>query len=387
MLALAIEWRRDTGRVGWLWVLAAGAPLAVGLSFPAVLVAAGIGFALLPAVARSGRWDVRLAYVAFGLGAVATFLALQGFYKTSPQDEAYFYRDWAEAFPPFDGPIALAVWFLKIHTGFAFAYPIGGASGLSSLTFVFFAAGVVALWRSRPAGGPRARADAVRDGPGRRGDPPLSVRDEHADDAVPRAHDLPFAGLGASAILARFGRAGSAATRSGGSSIALAALGLWHSGYDLTHPYKTASDERARAFAKWFWTEKSINAELACAKVDLGEVFGPSTGTTTPPTPTSATSGSTRPVTPAASRCASTPSPSRTRSASSSTTSSPRIPPASATGWPPCRPATGPGGSSRSRCPRSSPGRARRRTCITSSTNSPRPDLPVAAGADGAVRR
>ena len=274
MLALAIEWRRDTARVGWLWGLAALAPVAVGLSLPAVLVAAGVGFALLPSVARSDRWGVRLAYVAFGVGALATFLALQGFYKTSPQDQAYFYRDWAEAFPPLGNPVAFAAWFLKMHTGFAFAYPIGGANGLSALTFVYAAAGVWALWRRErrailglmlmPFAMGLAAAAARRY--------PYGMNTRTMQYLAPMI--CLFAGLGAAAILARFGpRARRHLLRA--SVAGLAALGLWHSGYDLTHPYKTPSDERARAFAKWLWTEKSIHAELACARVDLGAVFDP----------------------------------------------------------------------------------------------------------------
>ena len=275
LMALAVEWRRDTSRVGWLWGLAALAPVAVGLSFPAVLVVAAIGLALLPSVARSGRWDVRLAYAAFGLGALATFVALQGFYKTSPQDQAYFYRDWAEAFPPLDGPLAFAVWFLKTHTGFAFAYPIGGALGLSSLTFLYLTAGVVAHWRRdrRAVLGlmlmPFAMglvAAAIRRYP-------YGMNTRTMQYLAPMICLL--AGLGAAAILARFASPRARRDLLRASVVALAGLGLWHTGYDLTHPYKTPSDERARAFAKWLWTEKSINAELACPKVDFGQVFQP----------------------------------------------------------------------------------------------------------------
>jgi hypothetical protein len=84
-----------------------------------------------------------------------------------------------------------------------------------------------------------------------------------------------LAGLGAASLLARFR---SARARRGALRLlvaALAALGLGRMGYDLSHPYKTASDECARAFARWFWTEKSRGAELACVKGDLGVVFQP----------------------------------------------------------------------------------------------------------------
>jgi hypothetical protein len=275
MLAAAIEWRRDPAKVGWLWALAAGAPLAVGFSFPAVLVAAGIGLVLLPAVARSGRWDVRIAYVLFGLGAVATFLALQGFYKTSPQDQEYFYHEWDDAFPPLRNPLAFAAWFLRMNTGFAFAYPVGGANGLSGLTFALFVAGAVALWRGR-----RRAALGLALMPFAMGLVAAAIRrypygmNTRTMQYVAPAICL-LAGLGLAAALARL--ASPRLRRDGlrGAVLALAALGLWLVGYDLTHPYKTPSDERARAFAQWFWTEKSIRAELACVRGDLGVVFRP----------------------------------------------------------------------------------------------------------------
>jgi 4-amino-4-deoxy-L-arabinose transferase-like glycosyltransferase len=275
MLGLAVEWWRRPDRVGWLWALAVAAPLGVGFSYPAILVAGGIGLALAPSAWRSGRWDARLALAVYGVAAAATFVILLGTYKTAPQDHDYFHHDWAGAFPPLDGAARFAAWFLSINTGFMFAYPEGGGRGLSSVTFACFVVAAIVLWR-------RGRRTVLA-----LGLMPFAMaliaaamhRYPYGMSARTMQYAAPticlFAGLGAAALLARFQ---SARARRGAPRVlvvALAALGLGRMGYDLSHPYKTATDGRARAFAQWFWTEKAMGAELACVKEDLGIVFQP----------------------------------------------------------------------------------------------------------------
>ena len=273
LLALAVEWWRRPDRAGWLWALAVFGPFAVGLSFPAIFVAGGVGLALLPTVWRSGRSDVRAAHALFIIGAAATFVLLLGFYKTAPQDQAYFYRDWAQAFPPLDGPLKFAAWFFTMNTGFMFAYPEGGGRGLSALTFGCFVVAAVVLWRrgrwTLLTLGLAPFALAIVAAAVRRYPYGMSARTmQYVAPTI-----CLFAGLGAARALASVRRARVRRGLLRGLTAALALLGVGHLGYDLTHPYKTESDERARAFAKWFWTEKAIGAELACVKGDLGLVF------------------------------------------------------------------------------------------------------------------
>lgn len=275
LLALAVEWWRRPGRVGWLWGLAAAGPVAVALSFPAVFVAGGVGLGLLPTAWRSGRRGAWAAYAAFGLGVVATFLPLLVFYRTAPQDHDYFHRNWAPAFPPGGGVVPLASWFVSINTGFLFAYPEGGARGLSALTTLSFAAGAAVLWRR-----------------GRRGVVGLCLAPFGLALAAAALHRYPYgmsartsqylapaicllAGLGAAALLARLPRAGARRRAPGVLAALLAALALGRMGYDVAHPYKYPTDERARAFARWFWTEKARDGELVCVKTDLNTVFEP----------------------------------------------------------------------------------------------------------------
>jgi hypothetical protein len=275
LLTLALEWQRAPGRVGWLWALAVAAPLAVALSLPAVFVVGGVGLALVVPVWRSGLRGARLAHALGNLAALATFLALARFYKTAPQDHDYFHNAWAPAFPPLDSAGRLLAWLLDVHTGFMFAYPEGGARGASALTFVCFATAAVVLWRRgrrtvaglclAPFGLALAAAAVHRY--------PYGVSARTTQYAAPAICLL--TGLGLASILAWV--RGPLARRRALSAAAagLALLGLARLGFDLNRPYKTATDERVRAFARWFWTELSRDSVLACARSDLGLSFDP----------------------------------------------------------------------------------------------------------------
>jgi hypothetical protein len=274
VLALAVEWRRRPDSTGWLWALAAAGPVAVGLSLPSLFVLGGVGLVLAVPVWRTGRRGARLALAAFGAGVVVTFLGLLRFYKTAPQDHAYFHNAWAPAFPPLDSARGLVLWLLDVHTGFMFAYPDGGARGLSALTFLAFVLGAWVLWRrgrNSAAGlllapfGVAMLAAAVHRYP-------YGVSARTTQYAAPMICLL--TGLGAAAGLARLPSwAGRRALET--AAVALAVLGLARLGADLSRPYKTATDERVRAFARWFWTELPRDGELVCVNRDLGVSFDP----------------------------------------------------------------------------------------------------------------
>lgn len=54
---------------------------------------------------------------------------------------------WKSTFPPVTDPSGLLSWFIDVHTGRMFAYPIGGSGGGSVLTFALFVVGTLMLWR------------------------------------------------------------------------------------------------------------------------------------------------------------------------------------------------------------------------------------------------
>lgn len=275
MLAMAVEWWRRPDRPAWLWGLAAFSPIAVALSFPAILAAGGIGLTLLVATARS-PWSTRLPVLAFGLAASATFLGLLPMYQTAPQDHDYFHRDWSRAFPPpGGGPIGVAGWFLARNTGVLFAYPDGGANGGSAVTTLCFVAGAIALGRSRrwvPLGlllgpfGMALAASAMHRYPYG-----LSGRTmQYLGPAICLLAGLGMARLISRSPIGRVRRRGLAAAMAG-----LMLLGVGRMGWDLVHPYKSYSDDRSRAFAQWFWSEMSRDAEVACLGTELGVVADP----------------------------------------------------------------------------------------------------------------
>jgi Dolichyl-phosphate-mannose-protein mannosyltransferase len=274
-LALAIEWWRRPERSGWLWGLAAFAPIGVGMSFPAILVAGGVSVGLLGLVWQSRRRSVWLAYSAYNLGVAATFLLLLRFYKTAPQDHAYFHHDWAPAFPPLDHVWSFVVWFLKMNTGFMFAYPEGGERGASAGTFACFLVAAMVLWR-------RGRWTVLA----------LCLAPFGLALVAAALHRYPYgtsartmqyvapticlmAGLGTAALL---GRIRAWASRRNAIHAVVAVLLLFGFGrltYDFLRPYRGASDELHRGFARWFWSEKARGAELVCPKVDFGLEFTP----------------------------------------------------------------------------------------------------------------
>jgi len=277
LLAMMIEWWREPGRSRWLWALAGVTPFAMGLSLPSAFVAGGIALAILAPVARGRRRGVIAAYLAFGLMLVLGFAAVLKLHSGSDSAEVRAYMDhyWSSFFPPMGDPPALAGWLVKAHLGFLFAYPVGGARGASVLTVASVMAGAFQL-RRRGHGpivvaclaplGLALGASALRRYP-------YGDNERIMQFAGPMACLL--AGAGAADLIGRLRRPGVSARVGRLVLFAFAAIGLGSIGVDIVHPCKSIPDLRAREFARWFWTEAGVDAELACARVDLGLDFEP----------------------------------------------------------------------------------------------------------------
>ncbi|MGL5095687.1 MAG: ArnT family glycosyltransferase, partial [Planctomycetia bacterium] len=144
LLWCGAEWLRGRNRY-WLYLAAAIAPALLMLSFPAVFVAGGVAAALLPFVCHSRR--SLPAYVLFGTAVGVTFLTLLWcmFAVTFHASGDALTSWWTDGFPPLGEPWKVPGWLLETHTGFMFAYPIGGRNGGSAATTLLAAAGFAAL--------------------------------------------------------------------------------------------------------------------------------------------------------------------------------------------------------------------------------------------------
>jgi hypothetical protein len=150
LLVPAVEWLRAPGRLRWLLLLAAVAPLALLGSYPAAFVAGAVGLVLLPVAWRAG-WAARLAFGLFGALAAAGLAGgyLVGKSQLGPPTgwvDNYLRSYWAHGFPP-AGAWPLLKWLAATHTGRMVAYPFGDGNGGSVLTFLLCVVGGVWQWR------------------------------------------------------------------------------------------------------------------------------------------------------------------------------------------------------------------------------------------------
>jgi len=152
LILTALAWRvhlRPGSSRRWA-ALTAVAAAAVWVSYPAALVAGGVGIFLLGDVLhrRAPRRVVPLGIYAAVVGA--SFAATCFLYAHAQAAASPWYTEidmWTQAFPPVAQPWRLPWWFLTIHTGNMMAYPCGGKNFGSTFTFLMVVVGCVALWR------------------------------------------------------------------------------------------------------------------------------------------------------------------------------------------------------------------------------------------------
>ncbi len=282
LLAGTVEWLRCPQRNRWLWILAAFAPVAVGLSYAAVFVAGGISLAIAYVLFRQRLGRGWPAWIVYNLAFVDSFLGLFAL-STGKQSSGSLWQMrlfWHDAFPPLARPLELPVWLVRVHAGVLLAHPFGGPHGGSTLTLLACAVGVVVLLRRRR----HAMALACLT--------PLAL-----NFVAAAAHRYPYGGhprlamyfapaccllaaLGASAALAWVATR-QAARRRAASWVMLtllallAAIPVGSAVRDLWHPYRAYDDVQARDFARRFWSTYESRGEVACLKTDLGEDFSP----------------------------------------------------------------------------------------------------------------
>ncbi len=272
LLRLAVGWLKNPESARWLWILGFVTPVVLCLSNPAIFVASGICLAFAPrALFRSNR-QVRLAFIVCNVVVLFSFIGIYAAFTSAQSDElrAYYrWGYWLDSFPPLSQPWLIPWWLLRIHTGKLMAYPVGGEAGASIVTFACVLIGGIWLWKQ-----------------GRRQELGLLVapfvglvaaflgRYPYGGEARFMQYLAP-----ATCILMGIGLARIVESRPDplvrmkfqrGVILALAILGVSQLLLDFVKPYRDREDILSRNFAKWLWNDHAQDAELICAKTDLG---------------------------------------------------------------------------------------------------------------------
>jgi hypothetical protein len=295
LLTMVVEWWQSPADTRWLWGMTLFLPLAIGLSYPAVFVAGGVSLVIafvlgrpmlsaMPAISSAPRissmrraWAAWFGYNVVLIGSFAAFFFLFARGQLTAERDAMG-AFWDHTFPPLSSPLKLAAWMVETHTSDLLAYPVGGERGASTLTFLCCAAGLVVLYRARRH---EVLVWALA---------PLALTFVAAAlHRYPYGGHIRFnfymapifcllAGLGIAALWERFARGPKGHAAGLAISFGLLALvALGSIARDVSHPYKTLSDQRARAFAQWFWFDRHFQGEVVCLKSDLGQEFSPQT--------------------------------------------------------------------------------------------------------------
>lgn len=280
LITLVVQWLQRPDRTRALWILAAIAPLAIGMSYPAAFLGGGISLTVAFVLLKTGERRGWLPWVAYNVLLCGSVLVLLVAAKSQTTAELEWMRAyWKDAFLPREAA-AVLVWLLKIHTGGMFGYPAGNGPGGGAFGVSCFVIGVVVLFRRRRTVlallvlAPLALhfvAGAIRRYP-YGGHPKFTVYLAPVICIV--------CGLGAAALLAQIAKTqlrGTRFTRGLLTIFALIAVGSIVR--DVARPYKTRSDNRARAFAQWFWFSAEHDGEVVDVKTDLGLSFSESEDT------------------------------------------------------------------------------------------------------------
>ena len=278
MLSLVVEWCRSRNH-RLLQALAAMMPIVLGLSYPAVFAAGGLSLVVgLVLLRQAGAFREWLWWSVWNVALVVSFVvwfSLVG--RTQSGAEGEFMGEyWKQNFPPVGQIWLLPFWLLKTHASDFLAYPLGGPNWASSATLVICLAGLWRLGQQRkmvwlalllcPAGLHFLAAALQKY--------PYGGHVKFSQYLAPMICCL--IGVGLVQFLEWRSRYGYSATRGFWviSGIMLA-IGAGDIGRDLVNPYKTRSDDRARAFARSFWVGTHYAEEVVCLKSDQGLDFVP----------------------------------------------------------------------------------------------------------------
>jgi hypothetical protein len=278
LITLTVKWLLAPGRTAWLWALAAAIPLAVGLSYGAVMLGGGLCLTVAYVIWQQRRWESVTPWASYTAALLASFAALYFLcIRGQEANDLEAMRDmWQEHFPPLTGLGDFAFWMLHTHTGDLLAYPAGGSPFQSSLSALCWFAALIALARRKQGSflvlclAPLAVTFVAA----------LLRRFPYGGHIRLNLYMAPLMcmliGYGMTVLGAWGARRG---WRPGPwlatILVLLALVGGFTVVRDLASPYKNVSDQQTRAFAEWFWYNAEHDGEVACVKTDLRRDFSP----------------------------------------------------------------------------------------------------------------
>lgn len=129
LLHFTVSWLQQPGRTTWLWVLAAVIPVALGLSYGAVMLGGGLSITVAWVIWRQRRWESLTPWAVYSAALVGSFVTFYFLciHGQEGHDLESLREMWHEHFPPFSSLGDFAYWMLHTHTGDLLAYPAGGS--------------------------------------------------------------------------------------------------------------------------------------------------------------------------------------------------------------------------------------------------------------------
>lgn len=278
MITLTVNWLQSQRRRDLLILLGA-LPFMMGFSFPAAFVGGGLVLFVAALLVRRGTPKLWLGLAAFTTVLVLSFGAVYALSirEKMATDLTGMQGFWNQTFPPIDRPWLLPLWLIKTHASDLTAYPAGGPTFTSSLSFLVWIVALVALIQRRQrafltfALAPLALtfvAAALQKYP----------YGGHFKLNLYLAPSMCLVlGYGLALVATFFARKYAPLRVAKTIAVGLAAVALITAARDLLSPYKSLGDHQYRAFAQWYWPEQELTAEVACCKRDLHLDVNPET--------------------------------------------------------------------------------------------------------------
>ena len=281
LIVLVVEWLRSPTRRAWSAAILCWCPIAICLSLPAVFTVAAMSLLLFIAILRSSHLRQKRFWLGWIIYNLVFLCSLATVYVVSlrPQMQAelgFMSSCWNDGFVPLHSPWTLLKWLVTAHTGILFAHPVGDNNFGSSLTTLLCIIGVIYALRQR-----RALPVllvvlplAMHMGAAALQKYPYGGHFKFSMYIAPMIYLI--MGVGCAVwVGARIQRQTTRQFQRTCTTvlILISSIGVVSMIRDSLSPYKTISDQRQRAVARWLWHSGNFEGQTVCLYDDLGLSF------------------------------------------------------------------------------------------------------------------